>query len=67
VHEIEGFAVRRVEVISAGEALAHGLLHGEEIDPARHHLGTVVKAATAHRLEVRSAAEGTVVRLVVDV
>jgi SHS2 domain-containing protein len=67
VHEIEGFAVRRVEVIAAGEALAQGLLHGEEIDPARHRLGTVVKAATAHGLEVRSAADGTMVRLVVDV
>lgn len=67
VHEIEGFAVRRVEVTTLERDLVHGILHGEEIDTARHRLGTVVKAATAHQVEVRSAPEGVQVRLVVDV
>ena len=67
VHEIEGFAVRRVEVTTLERDLVHGVLHGEEIDTARHRPGTVVKAATAHKVEVRSAPEGVRVRLVVDV
>jgi SHS2 domain-containing protein len=67
VHEIEGFAVHRVEVTSLDAALVHGLLHGEAIDPNRHRLGTVVKAATAHQLEVVSASGRADIRLVVDV
>jgi SHS2 domain-containing protein len=62
VHEIEGFAVRRVEVTELrdgrssgagpGHAVVQGLLVGEPIDPARHGRGTVVKAATHHRVLV---------------
>lgn len=67
VHEVEGFAVRRVEVTSLERDHVHGTLHGEEIDTARHRLGTVVKAATAHQVDVRPAADGVRIRLVVDV
>ena len=67
VHEIEGFAVRRVDVTALGEDRVHGMLYGEAIDASRHQLGTVVKAATAHGVEVREAADGAHVRLVVDV
>jgi SHS2 domain-containing protein len=48
VHEIEGFAVARVEVDTCRDHLVHGVLHGEPLDPARHPLRTTVKAA-AHR------------------
>lgn len=67
VHEIEGFAVRRVEVIRLEHGLVHGLLHGEPIDPARHRLGTVVKAATRHRLRVAEAPGRAEVSLILDV
>jgi SHS2 domain-containing protein len=67
VHEIEGFAVARVEVDTCGDGLVHGVLHGEELDPARHPLGTIVKAATHHRVEVAEAAGRVDVRVVVDV
>jgi SHS2 domain-containing protein len=67
VHEIEGFAVRRVEVDHLDGAMVHGVLHGEPIDPSRHRLGTVVKAATLHRIAVNETAEGVEVRLIVDV
>ena len=52
VHEIEGFVVCRVEVDACSATVVHGVLHGEEIDAGRHHLGTSVKAATMNRLSV---------------
>jgi tRNA nucleotidyltransferase (CCA-adding enzyme) len=67
VHEIEGFVVHRVEVDSSDEGLVHGVLHGEELDRARHRLGTVVKAATSHGVAVEAREQGWQARLVVDV
>jgi SHS2 domain-containing protein len=67
VHEIEGFAVARVEVDGCRDGFVHGVLHGEPLDPARHRLGTIVKAATHHRVEVREDERRVDVRVVVDV
>ena len=67
VHEIEGFAVRRVSVTALGPEVVHGTLHGEELDAHRHRLGTVVKGATHHHTSVASTATGCEVRLIVDV
>jgi SHS2 domain-containing protein len=67
VHEIEGFAVARVEVDTCRDGLVHGELHGEPLDGARHVLGTIVKAATHHRAEVRETSDRVDVRVVVDV
>jgi SHS2 domain-containing protein len=67
VHEIEGFAVRRVHVDTCTDTVVHGTLHGEEIDSARHQLGTVVKAATLHQVAVIEAAGRHEVRVIVDV
>jgi len=67
VHEIEGFAVARVEVTSLQPGLVHGRLLGEPLDTGRHRLGTVVKAATLHRASVSEAHGRAEVNLVVDV
>jgi len=67
VHEIEGFAVRRVDVDTLTERLVHGVLHGESIDLTRHSAGTVVKAATLHGVSVTENAGRHDVRLIVDV
>ena len=67
VHEIEGFAVAHVEVDTCGGGLVHGTLHGEPIDPARHRLGTIVKAVTYHQLGIQERSGSFDVRLVVDV
>lgn len=67
VHEIEGFAVRTVEVTALTGGRVHGLLHGEDLDAQRHRLGTVVKAATFHRVSVREAAGSVEISLIVDV
>ncbi|MBI2216657.1 MAG: archease [Candidatus Rokubacteria bacterium] len=66
VHEIEGFVARRVEVDVCEPSVVHGVLHGEEIDRTRHNLGTVVKAATLHRVQVEHDGRWDV-RVVVDV
>ncbi len=67
VHEIEGFAVRRVSVQRVNDALAHGVLHGEPLDPARHQLGTVVKGVTHHHVSVTETSAGSEVSVIVDV
>jgi SHS2 domain-containing protein len=67
VHEIEGFAVRRVDVDTLTERLVHGVLHGEPIDLTRHTAGTVVKGATLHGMSVTENAGTHDVRLIVDV
>ena len=40
VHEIEGFVAATVEMTVCTERLAHGVLDGETLDPARHTLRT---------------------------
>ena len=67
VHEIEGFAVARVEVDMCRDGLVHGVLHGEPLDQQRHHVGTIVKAATHHHVEVVESEGRVDVRVVVDV
>ena len=67
VHEIEGFAVHRVEVDLCEERVVHGILHGEEIDLSRHRPGTVVKAATLHQVVVTDSGGRHDVRVIVDV
>lgn len=67
VHEIEGFVARSVQMTVCTDTLAHGVLHGEPVDPTRHHVGTVVKGATYHQVMV--AVRGAVheARVIVDV
>jgi SHS2 domain-containing protein len=67
VHEIEGFVVCRVEVAVLAAAHLHAVLHGEQLDPTRHHLGTVVKAATLHRVRVSESDDHHEAQIVVDV
>ena len=67
VHEIEGFAVRRVSVRHVDDAVVHGVLHGEPLEPARHQLGTVVKGVTHHRVAVTHTETGCEVSVIVDV
>jgi SHS2 domain-containing protein len=67
VHDIEAFVVRDVELTVCTDTLAHGLLHGEPLDPARHRLGTVVKGATYHDVAVGVHDGVHEVRVIVDV
>ena len=67
VHEVEGFAVHRVSVHRLGDDVVHGVLYGEDLEPGRHRVGTVVKAATHHQTAVTATPTGCEVRLIVDV
>ena len=67
IHEIEGFAVHRVTVSRLAGGVAHGVLHGEGLDPSRHRLGTVVKGVTHHHVTVAVAPTRCEVRVIVDV
>ena len=67
VHEIEGFVVHEVEMTVCTDSLAHGYLHGEPLDPARHRIGSVVKGATYHQTAVTERDGLHEVRLIVDV
>ena len=67
VHDIEAFVVRDVELTVCTDTLAHGLLHGEPLDPTRHRVGTVVKGATYHGLAVAVRDGVHEVRVIVDV
>ena len=67
VHDIEGFVVHDVELSVCTDTLAHGVLHGEPLDPARHRVGTVVKGATYHEVKVAVRNGVHEVKVIVDV
>ena len=67
VHDIEGFVVHDVELSVCTDTLAHGVLHGEPLDPARHRVGTVVKGATYHDVKVAVRNGVHEVKVIVDV
>jgi len=67
VHEIEGFAVHRVHVHRLDGEVAHGVLYGEPLEPARHQLGTVVKGVTHHHVSVTDTTTGCEISVIVDV
>ena len=66
VHEIEGFAVARVEVDTDRDGLVHGVLHGEVLDPARHSPGMPIKGVAREQAEVHETQGFVEVRVVVD-
>ena|SRR5262245_157797 len=55
VQEIEGFAVRRVEVTTCSDTLVHGFLHGEPLAHERHHAAALPRAPTPRRAAVLEA------------
>lgn len=67
VHEIEGFVARSVELSVCTDTLAHGLLHGEPLDPTRHRLGTAVKGARYDQVAVEDQGGHHQVLVIVDV
>jgi SHS2 domain-containing protein len=67
VHDVEGFVAQSVEMTVCTDTLAHGVLHGEPVDPTRHQLGTVVKGATHHQVAVVVSDAVHEARIIVDV
>jgi SHS2 domain-containing protein len=58
---------RRIRIDRGAEARLDAELWGERLDPARHRLGTEVKAATAHRLRVAPREAGWEACVTLDV
>ena len=67
VHDIEGFVVNRIEFSVFEPQRVHSLLWGEGLDPARHRVGTVVKAATFHELRIGRADGESEIRVILDI
>ena len=67
VHDIEAFVVNRIEFLVFEATRIHARLWGEELNPGRHRVGTVVKAATFHQVQVHETAGRWEIRVVLDV
>lgn len=67
VHDVEGFVARRIDFPVFEARRLHSLLWGETVDPARHRLGTIVKAATLHQLTIRQADGSWEIRVILDI
>lgn len=67
VHDVEGFIVNRIEFPVFEEKRLHALLWGEDLDPDRHRVGTLVKAATFHELRIAEAEGRWDIRIILDV
>jgi SHS2 domain-containing protein len=68
--ETDGLLVARADVSVAdedGQWRLRGTVSGESLDPARHSIRTLVKAATYHALDVSRAGDQWEVRFVLDV
>jgi len=68
--ETDSLAVGRADVsVTAREGAwnLRGTVSGESLDPARHPVRTLVKAATYHALDVSRAADGWQATIVLDV
>ncbi len=64
--EMDGWVFARFEVCTAPELPLQATGHGETIDNDRHQLGTAVKAATYHELDVHQSPAGTRIRVILD-
>ncbi len=67
VHDVEGFVVKEIEFPVFEENRVHSLLRGETLDSARHRVGTVVKAATFHELQISQASGRWEIRVILDI
>jgi SHS2 domain-containing protein len=67
LHDVEGFAVRDVEMPRIEGARIHARLTGETVDPQRHPRGILVKAATFHQLALVTDPGRVTGRVVLDI
>lgn len=63
----EEFVPKVFVVDEVGEHRLRATVHGEPVDPARHHFRLDVKAATYHALDVRREEHGWTARIIFDV
>jgi len=63
----EEFVPKAFVVDEVSEQRIRATVHGEPVDPARHHFRLDVKAATYHQLVVRREGDGWWARIIFDV
>jgi SHS2 domain-containing protein len=63
----DGFVPKTFVVDEVGGHRLRATVHGEPVDPARHHFRLDVKAATYHALHVRRDEHGWTARIIFDV
>ncbi|MDH7500115.1 MAG: archease [candidate division NC10 bacterium] len=67
LYEVEGFLPVEYAMVELNEQRLEAELRGDLLDPGRHSLKGLVKAATYHRLEVKEADGKWQVQVVLDV
>lgn len=67
LHDIEEFLPRRIEFPIFEERRLLCRLWGEPLDPTRHRVGTLIKAATYHQLTLKAIERGWEARIILDV
>ncbi len=65
--EVEGFLPVEYEIVSLDDQQLEAMVRGDILDPARHSVKGLVKAATYHLLEVKEVAGKWQVQVVLDV
>ena len=65
--DVHGTVFARFEVETIDNVALHAIGYGEQLDTARHQLGTAVKAATFHELSVAEQDGHTQIRVILDV
>ena len=65
--DAERFVARHCRVTLAGATTLEATLEGETVDPSRHRLATVFKAATYHRLFLGRVKGRWSLRVILDV
>jgi SHS2 domain-containing protein len=65
--EVEGFLPVEYEIVSLDDQQLEAKVRGDILDPARHSVKGLVKAATYHLLEVKEADGRWQVQVVLDV
>lgn len=67
LHDIEGFLIKELTLPVFEEGLLLSRLVGEPVDPNRHRVGIIVKAATFHDLRIQELSGTWEIRLILDV
>jgi SHS2 domain-containing protein len=67
LHEVHGVLFGRFEITAFSGGSIEAKAWGEPIDPARHRLGTEVKAATYHQVRVVEGPSGWETHVIIDV
>ena len=65
--EVEGFLPVEYEIVNLGDQQLEAKVRGDILDPARHSVKGLVKAATYHLLEVKQVDGRWQVQVVLDV